>query len=441
MIRQLSIWCIILSVVLSIAGCNRLDANKRLDHFWDTTKQNVVTADPLLFGTKAAYSDDEQYEWLKTAQDLLVEVQSIRNEKLTAENVERKGVLSAYLESCSMRESFLALQMPISHHFGPHLALNERFGQLPLSNDEEIAFFLESISESETVIGNLIDALESRRKNGILLPSFILRKVEDQCDSLYARQLQEHPIFTALRDSLNRLNFMTEETRKSFLTECEVRIKNSWIPSFKRLSAYLLQLEQSSVAVAGIWHLPNGNEFYQYTIRFYSGYEGNTDTLYLLAKQQLKILNGQIAAIDGLQNAPSSKRVPSNELMAVMNNITTGEKLFNTYRMLSEQKDADVDDQLQLSRQLSIATALLITDIGIHRKHWLRDQAIRFLENQLGSERQISEETVDRIIVQPGYYGKPAIVFLKLRELHEMATEDELNRLLRTLKLKSELLN
>jgi uncharacterized protein (DUF885 family) len=69
-------------------------------------------------------------------------------------------------------------------------------------------------------------------------------------------------------------------------------------------------------------------------------------------------------------------------------------------------------------------TARMVTDIGIHHRKWMREQAISFMMENAGLSAQEAEDEVDRYIVWPGQgcaYKVGKMKFLELRNRYRSA--------------------
>ena len=65
----------------------------------------------------------------------------------------------------------------------------------------------------------------------------------------------------------------------------------------------------------------------------------------------------------------------------------------------------------------SLRCARLVVDTGLHHKHWARDQAIDYMEENSSLPRNEIENEVDRYIAWPGQALAYKIGELKIREL------------------------
>jgi len=82
----------------------------------------------------------------------------------------------------------------------------------------------------------------------------------------------------------------------------------------------------------------------------------------------------------------------------------------------------DPYDKIGLLQSDMFRTARMMTDIGLHHKKWLRDQAVSFMQQNAGLDKREAEEEVDRYIVWPGQgcaYKVGKMKFMQLRKRAE----------------------
>ena len=88
----------------------------------------------------------------------------------------------------------------------------------------------------------------------------------------------------------------------------------------------------------------------------------------------------------------------------------------------------DLLDRIGLLQSDLFRTARMMTDIGLHHKKWLREQAVDFMTENTTLTTDEAQEEVDRYIVWPGQgcsYKIGQLKFLELRELAQIELREE----------------
>lgn len=459
-------------------------------------------------------------------------------------------IMHWFLQTGVDAEPYLFHDYPVTHLSGAHLELPQFFNSLPLESKHQIESYLARLGKVDDKFGSVIDGLEERRKLGIIPPTHILQKSISFCDKFYQTPWQENVFYAQFKKKLDALNFIDPNSREMYLTECATIIQEEVIPAYQRLSRFLFQLERKSFAIAGVWHLPNGAEYYRSCLKQQTTTEFEPDSLYELGKsemtrlkteltvllsligryrgnvsQSLAELNndqkltfrtdsiGRIETIEYFKDAnlqitslcadyfnhlptlaldvielpeyrsenstfafylPPREEPPRNgrlyintwkakhltkplasiyayhegipghhlqkSVQAELNDLPTFRRFipFDAYSegwaMYAEQLGLEIDgsddpmDHIALLQSDLFRTARMMTDIGIHHKMWLREQAIEFMVENSALSNLEAEVEVDRYIVWPGQgcaYKVGQLKFLELRQKVENELGDQ----------------
>lgn len=452
-----------------------------------------------------------------------------------------------FLKSGVAGEPFLFHDYPVTHISGPHIEIPQFLsGAHRINNQSDIINYLNRLNKVNEKFGSLIDGLERRKKEGVIAPTFILQKAILFCDHFIEIQATENVLYTSFEKKLSKLETLENAERQKYLDDCQNILKTEVYPAYKRLSRYLLQLERSSLSIAGVWQLPNGNEFYKYCLLQHTGIEIEPEQLYELGKLEMNRLQGELSVLLNLlgyttSDNPTSVLLSFGEVDSLTYNteneadrmeclsqfetsinrvqplissyfnyvpqielsvlevpeyralsstvafyipprgvpLSNGKMYVNTWRAdkltryisatyayhegipghhLQKGIQAELTDLPTFRRFLPFTaytegwamyaellghemtgtedpwdrigalqsdlfrTVRMLTDIGIHHKMWLRDQAIRFMVENTGMSEEEVEVEVDRYIVWPGQgcaYKVGQLKFLELRRLAE----------------------
>jgi len=395
--------------------------------------EKVIMTDPCVITSKSDvlidFSTEATNDWFDDVHDYQSKLDKMNSEGLRPAETIQFEILRDYLNRSLLRDSFRFHNYPISHLFGPHLDYPKRFNHKAANSKIEIEDYLDELQKIEGLFGALIEGLEHRRKNGIILPTFILNQVIDQCDSLSSLPLAANPFYLNFESKLNAIDLLEPNLKAEFLSECKATVSKSIIPAYKRLTAYLRQLELRSVSVAGVWQLPNGDEFYRFTLFYYSGAENNPSNLHEIAKVQLSTIEGELQILSTLTTRPSKAQFPvpadTSSRLLYFPTFERGLTLYTQHTELATSTEVTPENQIGFLQLDQLATAKMMVDIGIHHKQWLREQAVRFLLNHSSLSEPQANAEVDRIVVYPGLQSSAKIGLMKLIELQGNKTEKD----------------
>ena len=232
-------------------------------------------------------------------------------------------ILEWFLQMSVAGEPFFYHDYPITHLSGAHLELPQ-FMQYshPVTSRKDAANYNLRLGQVGKKFGHVVDALAYRKDKGIVAPIFILQKAIVQCDAFVSTAPEENVLYTSFAKRLATIAELEPAIQAQLLADCKSHIIEDVYPAYKRLSGYLLQLEQESMAIAGTWHLPNGDAYYRFCLLQNTTLSLDPDELYALGKLEIARIEGEM-------------RIVAN-LMGYASDADMG----NVLRQLSEQKQA-----------------------------------------------------------------------------------------------------
>ena len=413
----------------ALAGCSDFFGSGGLESLAEKVSRDVVTKDPLLWQINAPGLPDNApadiETWHRNALAHQNALAGIDTSELNAEQRLQFDQLEIYLGTVVERDSLLFHPYLISHLYGIHLIAPSFFEQFSINSEKEVDGYASELMSLEAKFGGLIDGLENQRKRGIVPPSFILRKTISQCDSMAEMQVEQCVFMTALQDKIAGAGISNSKHVQASLEKCRQQVSKSVIPSYKRLAAYLRQLEHASVSVAGVWQLPKGDDFYLYLLKFRTGFIGDPNELHDIGKIELQAIEGEMEILRPFITRMDSnysfleKRYDSEQhILSVCNEAY---RLFDDQDKFSQEASISPAKKLEFLNAHQFATAMMLTDIGIHQKQWLREQAVLFLSKHSILSSEDAEVYVDRIIVYPALESAAKIGYLKLQEMKQDA--------------------
>lgn len=207
-------------------------------------------------------------------------------------------------------EEFLFHDYPVSHLSGPHIDIPQMLTQVhPITSAEDAEAYVERVSLIGQKFVQTIDALAYRKELGIIAPTFILTKAIRQCDDFVAMRPDDNMLYTSLKERLEKVPSISEQKREQLLRTCRQHIIEQVYPAYKRLSAYLMQLETESMAIAGVWHLPNGSGYYRHCLLQQTTLDADPDELFDFGRMEMARIEGEMRILLNLLRYPPSMTV------------------------------------------------------------------------------------------------------------------------------------
>lgn len=429
---------------------------RNIEVVFDRVYNEILASEPafvrlnlesMLIHTKASnfglvdYSPDAVLKRSKAADDWGSCLMEFDQHELTQEKIVSMAILKNELARISSSKEFEHYTFPISHVWGPHLENEKLFSILPIRSKSDIESYIALLQEIEPQFGSVVDAMEIRRKKNITLPTFILKRVIDQCDRIGSSVVDSTVFVRSFEDKLNEISLIDPQSKERYLSDCKAIVGGSVIPAYKRLTAYLLQLERPSLSISGAWQFPNGTEYYKHCINRHTESTNDPATLYEIAKVELAWIEGEIQIIKELTRRKEPSLISAESVSEIqmqllsLNDInwyipslatlavSEGWSLYSAVSDISNQDESSTMRYMSYLTRNKLATCTMLIDLGIHEKKWLREQAIVFYLKHIGGTELEATEVVDRIIVDPGKATSAKIGLMRYLELEKMVKE------------------
>jgi uncharacterized protein (DUF885 family) len=218
--------------------------------------------------------------------------------RLTASEQVSLDVMLWFLETGVAGEPFLFHDYPVTHLNGPHIDLPQLLMQVhPVKDTRDAQDYLSRLALFGEKFSQTIAALEHRQTLGIIAPTFILRRAIRQCDDFTAMQPLENVLYKHLESRMLPDKGFSDEQRERLLEQCQRHLIDHVYPAYKRLSGYLMQLEDVSMNVAGVWHLPDGEAYYRHCLLQQTTLACDPDELYDVGRIEMSRIEGEMRII------------------------------------------------------------------------------------------------------------------------------------------------
>jgi len=198
-------------------------------------------------------------------------------ESLTAEMQISYDVYEWYLDNQVRGHEFMYHNYPFHHYYGSyHERLFELFNNYhPLNNKQDVEDYITRLSLVDAQVDQLLEGLQYRTDFGVILPTFIV----DQAKSVLFQYLGTNKldpsevetrnldIYVTIRNALRGLDGLSEDEKTNLQDAAFEAIETSYLPAFVKLLGYLNEIDAMATDDAGVWKLPDGEDYYAYMLR------------------------------------------------------------------------------------------------------------------------------------------------------------------------------
>ena len=196
---------------------------------------------------------------------------------LSAEQQVSFDVYRWWLETEARREQFMYHDWTVHHFLNSYNDnLLTLFTQIhPLETQEDAEDYIARLSQIDDQVAQMIERLQISVNMGIVPPGFIIDMTINRLQNDLAMQgfsnpdrIQSHRIglYTYFNARLEQIEGLEYDEREALRDAAVAEIEASFIPAFVSLMEYLQSIRDLAGADAGLWRLPDGDNFYEFML-------------------------------------------------------------------------------------------------------------------------------------------------------------------------------
>jgi uncharacterized protein (DUF885 family) len=261
-----------------------------LDEFFEESYKQLLLRSPEMitflgladsYGMRNDMLDDLSTAYIRETQALersiLDLLRTYDRDSLTPEMQVSYDVYEWYLDNQVRGHEFMFHDYPFHHFYGSyHERLIELFnGYHTLNTRQDVEDYITRLSLVETQVDQLLDGIKYRTDMGVVLPKFIVDRAKSELiqylgtyklelDSVDTRNLD---VYVKLSRALGGIDGLNDEEKKAFRDTALEAVETSYVPAFFKLFNYLNEIYPLATNDAGVWKLPDGEDYYAYKLR------------------------------------------------------------------------------------------------------------------------------------------------------------------------------
>ena len=265
-----------------------------IKHFYDKVFLQLVIDSPELttqVGVPILYdlskdelddiSDKNLWEVFNKMKEDYKILQSYDFESQSEENKLNTKILSSSLGKQVEGEQFFYHNYPVNQMFGVQSSLPSLMeSSHKLRDESDIEAYISRLSKFGTKFDQVLEGLKIREEKGIIPPQFIIDRVLSEMsgfvgnkekDSINIKTDDKGPVksnilYTNFNSKLSKIEGLTEEEKNAYRTRVEDEVRTTVFDAYNALILYFEALKSKATTDAGVWKLPNGDDFYQYQL-------------------------------------------------------------------------------------------------------------------------------------------------------------------------------
>ena len=257
-------------------------------------------------------------EWMEDQLDVL---RSYDRDSMTDEEGLSYDVLEWFMVDMNKGNRFPLHNYPLNQMGGVQSGLPDfMITTHHLGDARDAKDYIARISKFGIAFDQVLDGLEQREAAGIIPPRFVIAHVLDQMRAFVAKPPTEQVLYTHFADESAELEDLKETERKELLTRLESRIQGTVYPAYAKLIEYFERLEQTATTDDGVWKLPEGDDFYDWTLAHHTTTDLTADVIHEMGLLEVDRIQTEMRGI------LLSQEYDIGDLAATMNALNVEER-------------------------------------------------------------------------------------------------------------------
>ena len=162
--------------------------------------------------------------------------------------------------------SYPVSQMRGVHSMIPSFLINQHL----IADKEEAQAYIERITNSATLLEQVVEQLKIRQQKGIVAPKFVFPLVMASIDNILKgapfSQGPDSTIYADFKAKVAKLE-LSEADKNNLTLAASVALQDSLSPGYQNLLSVLRKLEAEATNDHGVWKFPNGEAFYNFALQ------------------------------------------------------------------------------------------------------------------------------------------------------------------------------
>lgn len=264
--------------------CREISGNTLNLHYTLTEPEAYgIEESEASFGTLSKEAADTAADELKSCREQLA---SFMERGLQGEELLTAEILDWWLAGQIDLEKYYYYQEPLGPTLGTQAQLPVLLAEFPFRNQQDIDTYLQLLTALPDYFRQLAAFEKEKSEQGLFMNDEILDKILEQCQSLFPID-ETHFLVTTFQDRLKSCDFLNENEKISYEVSNLRILKDYMQKAYDELCQSMESLRGAGVNTHGLYHLPDGVEYYEFLLRYNIGTDRSIAEIRRLLEDQM----------------------------------------------------------------------------------------------------------------------------------------------------------
>lgn len=283
-----------------------------IDHFFTRVFVELLLERPMLltqlrvlepFGIRAHnrrlddFSVAAQRNEAAAVRRNLALLESYRPERLDESQRFSQDVLAWFLAIQAEGEPFLLHDYPFNQLDGLQVDLPDFLQNVhPMNDARDAEDYVARLSQVGVAIDQAIAGTRERAAAGIVPPRFVVDRVRDQVETFLGDGQTPNGLYTSFVERVAKLD-LAPQAQQALAESAQRQVDAVVLPAWRRLAAFLDELEPLASNDVGAWKHPNGAAFYEWALRYHTTTRKTAREIHQIGLDEVARIQGEMRAI------------------------------------------------------------------------------------------------------------------------------------------------
>ncbi|MCB0366558.1 MAG: DUF885 domain-containing protein [Bdellovibrionaceae bacterium] len=193
---------------------------------------------------------------------------------------------------------------PFNQMFGYHSQMPAFLMNFHRVSDESDAVaYIKRIESLPRQLGQVLDGMKIREQKKIFPPQFAFSKVSEDTENLLKGypltddEKSPHPLYEDFARKLGGIKDLKAERKQQLQERMAKALKEKFKPAYQNFLTYWKALEPKAAKNHGVWSLPEGEEFYRFSLKRTTTTDMTADQIHQLGLDEVARIHGEMRAI------------------------------------------------------------------------------------------------------------------------------------------------
>jgi uncharacterized protein (DUF885 family) len=228
----------------------------------------------------------------------LTELENLNQSAITPPQLIDSKILIWFLKTYIEGEKYLYHKYYLDYLFGVHAQITTVLtGYHTISNSDDAENYITRLDRMPTRINQAIDLVKTQEKMGLRPPVFIINRFIESIGDFRNSAPQDNLFVADLRSKLTQLNPNDSIATARLCGKAEIIVKDKIYPAYDSLIAVSRAMAKNADSTAGLWRMPDGNNYYNYCLKFHTTSTSSAEDIFNRGLQQVNLIQSKALLI------------------------------------------------------------------------------------------------------------------------------------------------